>query len=52
MSFAEGLDQDTFRADLRTYDATLRNIELIGEMATRVPDDIREAHPESHGATS
>ena len=28
-----------------TYDATLRNLELIGEAATRVPSDVREAHP-------
>ena len=26
--------------------ATLRNLELIGEAATHVPDEIRAAHPE------
>lgn len=26
--------------------ATLRNLELIGEAASRVPDDVRQAHPE------
>ena len=46
LSYTQGLDRDTFLADLRTYDATLRNIELIGESATHVPDDVREAHPE------
>ena len=29
-----------------TYDATLRNIELIGEAATHVPVNVREANPE------
>ena len=46
LSYTQGLDQDTFVADRRTYDATLRNIELIGESATHVPDNVREAHPE------
>ena len=46
VSYASDLDRDAFVADGLTYDATLRNIELIGEAATHVPDDIREAHPE------
>ena len=29
-----------------TYDATLRNLELLGEAATHIPQDIRTAHPE------
>ena len=44
--FTDGMDQDTFVSDDLTYDATLRNLELIGEAATHVPDTIREAHPE------
>ena len=28
------------------YDATLRNLELIGEAATHVPDDVRSAYPQ------
>ena len=46
MLYTQGLDKHTFLADLRTYDATLRNIELIGESATHIPDDVSEAHPE------
>ena len=46
LSYNEGLDQDNFLADRRTYDATLRNIELIGEAASRVPEYVREGHPE------
>ena len=46
LSYTEGLDQERFVASGLTYDATLRNIELIGEAATHVPVEIREAHPE------
>ena len=43
-SYNEGLDQAAFVADGRTYDATLRNLEILGEAATHVPDDVRESH--------
>ena len=46
LSYTEGLDQRTFLADDRTYDATLRNLELIGEAATHVPSEVRKAHPD------
>jgi uncharacterized protein with HEPN domain len=32
------------RADFN-YDATVRNLELMGEAATHIPPTIREAHP-------
>jgi uncharacterized protein with HEPN domain len=46
LAYVDGLDQAAFVADERTYDATLRNLELLGEAATHVPDDARAAHPE------
>jgi len=46
LDYTDGLDQAAFVADRRTYDATLRNLELIGEAATHVPEEIRKAHPE------
>lgn len=45
-SYTKGLDQAGFVADKLIYDATLRNLELIGEAATRIPDSVRAAHPE------
>jgi uncharacterized protein with HEPN domain len=45
-AYTNGLDQSGFVADTRTYDATLRNLELIGEAATHVPDDVRAAYPD------
>ncbi|MDE0680363.1 MAG: DUF86 domain-containing protein [Gammaproteobacteria bacterium] len=45
LSYTRGLDQQTFIADRRTYDATLRNLELIGEAGSHVPLKVREAYP-------
>ena len=46
LSYTEGMDQSTFVADPRTYDAALRNLELIGEAATHIPSEVREGHPD------
>lgn len=46
LAYTDGLDQAGFVASGLTYDATLRNLELIGEAATHIPDDVRAAHPE------
>ena len=45
MSYVEGMDQEDFLADGRTYDAVLRNIELIGEAATHIPSEVRDTQP-------
>ncbi len=45
-SYTAGLDQTGFITDGITYDATLRNLELIGEAATHIPEEIRSAHTE------
>ena len=44
LAYTQGLDRMTFAADAMRYDATLRNLELIGEAATHVPTDVRETH--------
>jgi uncharacterized protein with HEPN domain len=44
--YTDGLDQAGFVANGLTYDATLRNLELIGEAATHIPDEVRAAHSE------
>jgi len=43
LAYTKGLDRATFAADPMRYDATLRNLELVGEAATHVPDDVRNA---------
>ena len=35
----------TFLADEKTYDAVLRNLEIIGEAAKHLPDEIRAKTP-------
>lgn len=46
LAYCQGLDQAGLVADRLRYDATIRNLELIGEAATRVPDAVREANPD------
>ena len=46
LAYTEGFEQAGFVASGLTYDATLRNLELLGEAATHIPQDIRTAHPE------
>ena len=46
LAYTYGFDQAGFVASGITYDATLRNLEVIGEAATHIPDIIRAAHPE------
>ncbi len=43
LAYTKGLDRSTFAADPLRYDATLRNLELIGEAASHVPDDVRHS---------
>lgn len=38
--------QGDFIANELYYDATIRNLELIGEAATHIPDAIRAVHPD------
>ena len=45
LDYTAGLDQAAFIGDRRTYDATVRNIEIVGEAANNVPRDIQNAHP-------
>jgi len=45
-AYTEGMTQTEFTASGLNYDATLRNLELIGEAATHVPDAARDTHPD------
>jgi len=45
LRFTAGLDKAGFRADERTYDAVLRNLEVIGEAVKNLPDDARNRAP-------
>jgi uncharacterized protein with HEPN domain len=45
-TFVEGFDLATFAADDRTSYAVVRALEVVGEAAKRVPQDVRDAHPD------
>ena len=46
IAYTSGLDQAGFVASGLNYDATLRNLELIGEAANHVPETVRVANPQ------
>jgi len=46
VAYTAGMTQEAFVASGLHFDATVRNLELIGEAATRIPSEVREAHPE------
>ena len=37
------MDYETFSRDTKTQDAVVRNLEIIGEAATRLPESIKQA---------
>lgn len=45
LQYTEGLERSKFETSGLNYDATVRNLELIGEAATRIPASVREFAP-------
>lgn len=45
-NYTAGLNQEAFFANRLIHDATLRNMELIGEAATHVPETVRKTFPD------
>jgi len=44
LSYCNGLDQTTFETTGLNYDATIRNLELIGEAATHIPTEAKQLY--------
>ncbi len=44
MTYSDGLTLEAFESTGLNYDATVRNLELIGEAATHIPTEIREQY--------
>ena len=39
--FTEGLSEEQFTGDPKTFDAVIRNLEIVGEAAKNIPDEVR-----------
>jgi uncharacterized protein with HEPN domain len=46
ISFTRGYDFNSFSNDERTVDAVIRNIEVMGEAANKLPDSFLNNYPE------
>ena len=44
--FTTDLSLQTFSSDAKTFDAVIRNLEIIGEAIKRVPEEIRSIYPD------
>ena len=45
LTYGSGLDRDAFVNKKRTFDTTLRRIEVLGLAAANIPNDVREVNP-------
>lgn len=43
--YTVGMTQEVFVADTRTFDAVVRNLEIIGEASKRIPVDVQQRIP-------
>lgn len=44
--YTKGFTYDDFLEDSKTIDAVVRNFEIIGEAANRMPEDFKERNPQ------
>ncbi len=45
-SYVKSLSFDDFNLDPKTIDAVIRNFEIIGEAANKIPEEIKNTNPE------
>jgi uncharacterized protein with HEPN domain len=46
LAYTEGLNFNAFMEDSKTIDAVVRNFSIIGEAASRIPNEYKFEHPE------
>ncbi len=44
-TYTSGYTFDSFLSDSKTLDAVIRNFEIIGEAANRLPEEFKDQHP-------
>lgn len=44
--YTKGMNQEEFIANDMTFDAVMRNLEIIGEAMRHIPEEVRLRHPE------
>lgn len=45
-TYCRNMDYDAFLGDVRTQDAVVRNIEILGEAAKNISEPLRAKHPD------
>lgn len=45
LEYTTDMTLESYEADYKTKDAVERNFEIIGEAASRIPDDFKKLHP-------
>lgn len=45
LDFTRGMTFEEFRQDRKTINAVIRSLEVLGEAAKRIPQDVRAKHP-------
>lgn len=45
LEYTAGMTFESYEADSKTKDAVERNFEIIGEAASRIPDEFKKLHP-------
>jgi hypothetical protein len=46
IEYTREMDMDAFLGNAQTYDAVLRNLEILGEAAKNIPEDVRRRRPD------
>ena len=45
-NYTKGMDFEKFTADEKTFDAVLRNLEVLGEAVKNIPEEIKGRYPD------